>query len=50
MLTKKNLWFLTLISIILVMALYYVSVPMDNVGLVSKEVEGSDAANVEINE
>lgn len=50
MLTKKNLWFLTLFSIILVMALYYVSVPMDNVGLVSKEVEGSDSANVEINE
>ena len=47
MLTKKNLWFLTLFSIILVMAVYYVSVPTDQAGLVNKEVSQDNV--VEIN-
>lgn len=49
MLTKKNLWFLTLFSIILVMAVYYVSVPTDNAGLVNKELK-QEGNSVEINE
>lgn len=46
MLTKKNLWFLTLFSIVLVMAVYYVSLPTENAGLVNKTVEtgGVDAS------
>lgn len=38
MLTKKNLWFLTLFSIILVMAVYYISVPGETL---SKPVNGT---------
>lgn len=45
MLTKKNLWFLTLFSIILVMAVYYISIPAGDASLVNKTVEtgGTDA-------
>lgn len=50
MITKKNLWFLTLFSIILVMALYYISVPTMDLGVVNKEVGSSDEANVEVSE
>lgn len=50
MLTKRNLWFLTLFSIILVMAVYYISVPNPESGLVNKEVETSKSANIEIEE
>lgn len=39
MLTKKNLWFITLFSIILVMTVYYISLPTDNTGLVNKTLE-----------
>lgn len=49
MLTKKNLWFLTLFSIILVMAVYYVSVPTNEAGLVSKDVD-NDTSVVEVGE
>ncbi len=50
MLTKRNLWFLTLFSIILVMAVYYISVPNPESGLVNKEVETSKSANIDIEE
>lgn len=50
MLTKKNLWFLTLFSIILVMSLYYISVPTDNQGMVSKEVSNNNDLQVNVNE
>jgi len=46
MLTKKNLWFLTLFSIIVVMSVYYVSVPSSLASPVNKEVE--TGKNVEI--
>ncbi len=48
MITKKNLWFLTLFSIILVMAVYYVSLP--NTNLVNKTVDSGKEVNVEIKE
>ena len=42
MLTKKNLWFLSLFSIILVMAVYYISVPSSEItSLVSAEVDNN---------
>lgn len=47
MITKKNLWFLTLFSIILVMAVYYVSTPENTLlTTVSKEIntDGKDAS------
>lgn len=52
MLTKKNLWFLTLFSIILIMAVYYISVPEDGslTSLVNAEVKTDDALTVTMNE
>ncbi len=51
MLTKKNLWFLTLFSIILVMSIYYISFPNNDVtSLVSAEVDTQDDATVTIEE
>lgn len=51
MLTKKNLWFLTLFSIILVMAVYYISIPGGDVSsLVSKEVSNNDDVEVSVKE
>ena len=50
MLSKKNLWFLTLFSIILVMAVYYVSVPTPDSSLVNKEVDDKKSTDVEIKE
>ena len=50
MVTKKNLWFLTLFSIILVMAVYYISIPADEISsLVSAEVSNNET-NVSVNE
>lgn len=47
MLTKKNLWFLTLFSIILVMAVYYISVPTgDSTNLVSAETSNAEDLSV----
>ena len=47
MLSKKNLWFLTLFSIILVMAVYYVSVPdFEHSNLVSTDISSSDVSTV----
>lgn len=48
MLSKKNLWFLTLFSIILVMAIYYISTPNENSTLVSKEIPNDSKTSVEI--
>jgi len=51
MLTKKNLWFLTLFSIILVMAVYYISVPTEsNTALVNAEVSTNDDVSVTVKE
>lgn len=50
MLTKRNLWFLTLFSIILVMAIYYVVVPSNGTSLVNKEVDVSSNSSVEVEE
>lgn len=49
MLTKKNLWFLTLFSIIIVMSVYYISIPISNDEMVSKEVV-PDGASIEVDE
>lgn len=48
MITKKNLWFLTLFSIILVMAVYYVSTPMDDASFVNKSLEPSSGEKADI--
>lgn len=48
MFSKRNLWFMTLFSIILVMAVYYISTPTLDDALVSKEVGSTDASNIEI--
>lgn len=51
MLTKKNMWFLTLFSIILIMAVYYISLPSDSISkLVNAEVDNAEEATVSINE
>lgn len=51
MLTKKNLWYLTLFSIILVMAVYYVSIPpIENDKLVSNEISNKEDLSVTLNE
>lgn len=50
MLTKKNLWFLTLFSIILVMAIYYISFPTDETSLVNKEIDSDTNPSVEVTE
>lgn len=47
MLSKKNLWFLTLFSIILVMAVYYISIPTSSDQFVSKELADT-SSNLEI--
>ncbi len=49
MLTKKNLWFLTLFSIIIVMTVYYISIPTPNETMVSKEVS-TEGTNAEVEE
>lgn len=48
MFSKKNLWFITLFSIILVMAVYYVSTPVLDDALVSKEVNAGNANSMEV--
>ncbi len=50
LLTKKNLWFLTLFSIILIMAIYYISVPAPDSALVNKEVNKSNGTSIEVDE
>lgn len=48
MFSKRNLWFMTLFSIILVMAVYYISTPIADDALVSKEVNGGNASSIEV--
>ena len=51
MLTKKNLWFLTLFSIILVMAVYYISVPTGEItSLVNAETSNAEDLSVTVKE
>ena len=51
MLTKKNLWFLTLFSIILVMAVYYISVPTGEItNLVNAETSNAEDLSVTVKE
>ncbi len=45
MLTKKNLWFLTLFSIIIVMTIYYITIPTEEI--VSKEEVG-ESSSIEV--
>lgn len=49
MFSKRNLWFMTLFSIILVMAVYYISTPLNDDALVSREVEkgGGDSLDID---
>lgn len=48
MFSKRNLWFMTLFSIILVMAVYYISTPLQDDTLVSKEVNVGNSDNIEL--
>lgn len=50
MLTKKNLWFLTLFSIILIMAVYYISVPTPDATTVNKEMSRPTDVSIEVDE
>lgn len=51
MLTKKNLWFLTLFSIILVMAVYYISVPTGEfTNLVNAETSNTEDLSITVKE
>lgn len=50
MITKKNLWFLSLFSIILVMAIYYVSIPGNEDLLVSKDTSNNNDVKITLNE
>lgn len=50
MINKKNLWFLTLTSIILVLAIYYITMPLGNDTYVSSNVDGDKEVMVNIEE
>lgn len=50
MLTKKNIWFLTLFSIILIMAVYYISVPGQDTSLVNVDTSTNEDLTVTIQE
>lgn len=50
MINKKNLWFLTLTSIILVLAIYYVTMPLGTDNLVINEQNESKEVMVNIEE
>lgn len=50
MINKKNLWFLTLTSIILVLAIYYVTMPLGNDTYVSSNVDDDKEVIVNIEE
>ena len=41
MLNKQNLWFITLFSLILILGIYYVTIPNDVLEKVNKKVEQS---------
>lgn len=48
MFSKRNLWFMTLFSIIIVMAVYYISTPTTDGALVSKEVNAGNSNAVDV--
>lgn len=50
MINKSKLWFLTLSSIILVLAIYYIAIPGNNVSLVFSSNNASSGADIEISE
>lgn len=50
MINKKNLWFLTLSSIIMVLAIYYITIPMGNEYLGGSVAEESKEVMVNIEE
>lgn len=50
MIEKKNLWFLTLFGIILVMSIYYISIPNNDTSLVGKEISDKLGSSVDVNE
>ena len=48
MINKKNLWFLTLFSLVLVLSIYYITMPNELLQSVSKEVSSKDNEEVSI--
>ena len=46
MINKKNLWFLTLFSLVLVLSIYYVTMPSDVI--VNKEENDEVQATIEV--
>ncbi len=50
MLNKKNMWFLTLFSIILVMSIYYIKEPKMNDTYVSKDATSAEALSISTSE
>lgn len=50
MINKSKLWFLTLSSIILVLAVYYIAIPGNTASLVFSNVEENEKAEVNIEE
>lgn len=49
MINKQNLWFITLFSLILILGIYYVSMPKDALTVFSGNTEDSSSA-IEVNE
>lgn len=51
MINKQKLWFLTLFSIILILAVYYTVLPQSSLSnLIDSETASSDVANIEISD
>ena len=50
MINKKNLWFLTLFSLVLVLSIYYVTMPSEVFKDTDKKVEGTTENTVEVEE
>ena len=50
MINKKNLWFLTLFSLVLVLSIYYITMPNELLQSVSKEADSNDNKEVSIDE
>lgn len=51
MINKQKLWFLTLFSIILILAVYYTVLPQESLtNLIKSEVTNSESVNIDIND
>ncbi len=50
MVTKKNLWYLTFFSIILILAVYYISTPESDANFVNAEVSQNEDLSVTVTE